>query len=558
MEGLLILNTDGSLILRSRFATSSAYPLTITDTLVHISRTHQLIPPVIYLPLLSPHAFRSNHNRSSSSSESSDLDYEDIDEDEDEENEHEREKNEGSGHSIQQLNSSQTDSLHSSFAAHESWATPHYVNPLNHNSDAAIVPTLQSSQDDLQVPPLPRLQRGAICCNLIKHNLWLACIASSNMEPSIVFEYLHRFLDFLTNKYLTSGISIGPTTIEANFDLVLQLINLTAPTNEAPYGKNWCESGLIEELVPSKEKSLVKLISQAAESFKSKNQIRLRPSIFASPIPWRPVGLEYTKQEILLDFTESVSVLLNQDGKAIRYEVIGVVDVRSRLSGMPDLILRFVDPKKITRVGFHSCVRQARWDAKQVVSFVPPDGQFRLMSYQSTRSPANFPPVIVCPTVTVGKQGGSFSLLISTVAPLVKLKICWHLGLFSNGILSEQTQCRTRDGRRVEPIWEWDDVKKEICWEINGNDLDCCLTGLWTHRTIENQPSHSIKLEFESKPTSPSLIGLKVDKLEFLNSSFQLNHQSDLFNNSHVNNFSLNIRKGVKMKFKEGKYEIRW
>jgi AP-3 complex subunit mu len=123
------------------------------------------------------------------------------------------------------------------------------------------------------------------------------------------------------------------------------------------------------------------------------------------------------------------------------------------------------------------------------VSFIPPDGRFRLMSYRSAPTQSTSLPVAIKPTVTVGDQGGSFKLLISSVASLSKLVIRWQLGRLATGIISEQLHCRSRDGRRIEPSWEWNESKKEIRWSLDGQDANCCLTGLWTHRFVLHKPT---------------------------------------------------------------------
>jgi AP-3 complex subunit mu len=68
-----------------------------------------------------------------------------------------------------------------------------------------------------------------------------------------------------------------------------------------------------------------------------------------------------------------------------------------KLSGMPDLTLSFVNPRLLDDVSFHPCVRLKKWEvgviyvnkilvlifikSERVLSFIPPDGNFRLISY---------------------------------------------------------------------------------------------------------------------------------------------------------------------------------
>ena len=68
----------------------------------------------------------------------------------------------------------------------------------------------------------------------------------------------------------------------------------------------------------------------------------------------------------------------------LRPEVTGVVQANSRLSGIPDLTLTFVDPNVIDDCSFHPCVRYNRFERDSAVSFVPPDGKFDLMKYRVT------------------------------------------------------------------------------------------------------------------------------------------------------------------------------
>jgi AP-3 complex subunit mu len=71
-----------------------------------------------------------------------------------------------------------------------------------------------------------------------------------------------------------------------------------------------------------------------------------------------------------------------RDGFLARCEVYGEVRATSRLSGMPDVTVTFTNPSILNDVSFHPCVRYKSWEANQKLSFVPPDGSFKLMSYR--------------------------------------------------------------------------------------------------------------------------------------------------------------------------------
>lgn len=74
--------------------------------------------------------------------------------------------------------------------------------------------------------------------------------------------------------------------------------------------------------------------------------------------------------------------MLLRDGVLVKCEIYGEVQVNSHLSGLPDLTLSFANTSILNDVRFHPCVRLRPWESNQILSFVPPDGQFKLMSYR--------------------------------------------------------------------------------------------------------------------------------------------------------------------------------
>jgi Adaptor complexes medium subunit family len=115
------------------------------------------------------------------------------------------------------------------------------------------------------------------------------------------------------------------------------------------------------------------------------------------------VLLSHSSSNTLLNgcSTASTSPLLTQ--------VTGSIQAVSRLSGIPDLLLTFADPRLIDDCSFHPCVRYSRFERDRVVSFVPPDGAFELMRYRvaaavgphgSHRAPTISPPLYCNATIS--------------------------------------------------------------------------------------------------------------------------------------------------------------
>lgn len=113
-------------------------------------------------------------------------------------------------------------------------------------------------------------------------------------------------------------------------------------------------------------------------------------------VSWRAEGIKYKKNEVFLDVTESMNLVVNSSGQVVHSEVTGALKMRSYLSGMPECKLGLNDKLMLEAQGrsgkgksveledmkFHQCVRLTRFDTDRTISFIPPDGAFDLMTYR--------------------------------------------------------------------------------------------------------------------------------------------------------------------------------
>ena len=93
-----------------------------------------------------------------------------------------------------------------------------------------------------------------------------------------------------------------------------------------------------------------------------------------------------------------VDAIIDKSGSTVSTEIHGYIDCSVKLTGMPDLTMSFVNPRLFDDVSFHPCVRWVallfenlcinksffrykKWESDRILSFVPPDGNFRLVSY---------------------------------------------------------------------------------------------------------------------------------------------------------------------------------
>jgi hypothetical protein len=98
---------------------------------------------------------------------------------------------------------------------------------------------------------------------------------------------------------------------------------------------------------------------------------------------WRPRGLRYTMNEILIDVVEYLNATFDKHWNPIRYDLVGHVQVNASLSGMPDLSMYMHIPHPFLHHSFHHSVipRKKRFEEEKVVAFTPMDSKFVVFKY---------------------------------------------------------------------------------------------------------------------------------------------------------------------------------
>ncbi|CAF4368489.1 unnamed protein product, partial [Rotaria sordida] len=137
-------------------------------------------------------------------------------------------------------------------------------------------------------------------------------------------------------------------------------------------------------------------------------------------------GIKYRRNELFLDVIESVNLLMSQQGQVLSTHVAGRVVMKSYLSGMPECKFgindkitvdnRTKNPLDSTNINnnsttngstnpstttgtttttktaiaiddcqFHQCVKLSKFESEHSISFIPPDGEFELMRYRTTK-----------------------------------------------------------------------------------------------------------------------------------------------------------------------------
>ncbi|CAD6505181.1 BgTH12-00676 [Blumeria graminis f. sp. triticale] len=226
--------------------------------------------------------------------------------------------------------------------------------------------------------------------SIVHANLIFFLTSSSDLEPLLAIEFLHRVTDVL-EEFVGSPL-LAPK-IESSYDVVAQLLN------------EMCDCGIISTSEPNALRDLVEVegwmgkllgniniptgLSASSNSAASTTPLSRSLPSNTTALPWRRTNVRHTSNELYVDIIETLTVTIAPSGRPIAAFSNGTIAFTSKISGVPDLLLNLSTlsgKQGISSVMelpvFHPCVRLARWKENPgEISFIPPDGKFVLAGY---------------------------------------------------------------------------------------------------------------------------------------------------------------------------------
>lgn len=247
-----------------------------------------------------------------------------------------------------------------------------YRGNIDLNVIEKFMPILGEREDEACLCPILKYQDINflfIKCN----NLYLVATTNKNANVALIFQFLHRAAQVFTEYFK----ELEEESIRDNFVLIYELLDEIMDFGY-PQITEW--------------KILQEYITQESHTM----DVQVRPPMaVTNAVSWRSQGIKYRKNEVFLDVIESVNLLANASGNVLLSEVVGSIRMRVYLSGMPELRLGLNDKVLFESTGrgrsksveledvkFHQCVRLSRFENDRTISFIPPDGEFELMSYR--------------------------------------------------------------------------------------------------------------------------------------------------------------------------------
>ena len=213
----------------------------------------------------------------------------------------------------------------------------------------------------------------------IRHqNIYIVAVGKRNINVAMTFSFLHKLKDILIDYFYI----LEEETVKDNFVLIYELLD-EIMDNGYP---QITEGKILKDLI---------MISSNKKNIKNSKENLALTSTMTNTVSWRKEGIKYNVNEAWLDVVEKVDELISSDGNVLSSQINGSVIMKSFLSGMPTVTVGLNDKIVLQNLGkdttnsiemddlkFHQCVNKKKYDNQRIIEFIPPDGEFELMSYR--------------------------------------------------------------------------------------------------------------------------------------------------------------------------------
>ncbi|CBY11993.1 unnamed protein product [Oikopleura dioica] len=282
----------------------------------------------------------------------------------------------------------------------------------------------------------------------ILHNdtIFLA-VTREDVMPLMITEFLHRIKDVFIDYFGECSVN----SIKENFVVVYSLLD------------ELLDAGFPLVTEPNVLKELIRpttMLSSIKNTVTGKSNVSENlPSGQLSNVPWRKANVKYNNNEAYFDMKENLNMVINKQGSHLLSLANGRIDSSIKLSGTPDLSLSWQNPKVFNNVNFHPCIRLKRWNMEKMLSFIPPDGQFELLRYQSSINGAAALPFNIRANASL--QAGKIDISISPkrlVSPKPVMNVV---------VTCKMPACVTNVNLNAsEGSYSFDSFEKRLKWEV--------------------------------------------------------------------------------------------
>jgi len=244
-------------------------------------------------------------------------------------------------------------------------------------------------EDEVNLKPVVSVE-GLSYTYIRYNNLYLVAVSERNCNVSMILLFLHKLVEV----FLEYFKELEEESLRDNFIITYELLD-----EMMDFGyPQITESKILQEYITQESHKL------------TKQQVLVPSQVTGTNL--RGNDIKYSKNEVFLDVIESINLLVASNGTLLRSEIVGSIKMKCLLSGVPELRLGLNDRIQFSsRSGegggssssasvsggkskaieledytFHQCVKLQKFETDRTISFVPPDGEFELMSYRLSTS----------------------------------------------------------------------------------------------------------------------------------------------------------------------------
>eukprot|EP00670_Eutreptiella_braarudii_P012822 CAMPEP_0174337238 /NCGR_PEP_ID=MMETSP0810-20121108/22144_1 /TAXON_ID=73025 ORGANISM="Eutreptiella gymnastica-like, Strain CCMP1594" /NCGR_SAMPLE_ID=MMETSP0810 /ASSEMBLY_ACC=CAM_ASM_000659 /LENGTH=279 /DNA_ID=CAMNT_0015456539 /DNA_START=29 /DNA_END=865 /DNA_ORIENTATION=+ len=240
-------------------------------------------------------------------------------------------------------------------------------------------------EDEASIKPVFE-HNGVTFAYIRQNNVYFVIATRLNGNISMLIVYLYRIVEVF-NGYFDK---VEEESVRDNFVMIYELLD-----EMMDFGyPQFTETGILKEYITQQGYKLK--ILEDDDNIQNKAAAPTDTITGQGGITWRKTGIRYRKNEVFLDVVESINLLVNANGETLHSEIQGILKMKTHLSGMPELKLGLNDKILFENTGkrtkgrtvdledikFHQCVKLNRFESDRTISFIPPDGEFDLMSYR--------------------------------------------------------------------------------------------------------------------------------------------------------------------------------
>ena len=302
--------------------------------------------------------------------------------------------------------------------------------------------------DDINFNALgnPIIENEGVHYLIIKYNDLLAISLCSSLDDNKMdvfeqFQFLREscevldtYLHTLTSKSLRENFIIAYELLDEMTDFGIPQIT---------------DIKMLKNYITQTNRKILKPVEKRKDNLRPPEQI-------TGAINWRSTGIKYKKNEAFLDVLEKVNMTIDNKGHVQYSEILGQINIKSRLSGMPDVKVGLDDKGLITgnqmfikrqRQGvntnnkdsiddmdfeepssspylenttgmvledlkFHQCVKLSNYENNKTITFIPPDGEFTLLQYRLNCTSKMLKPLILCDTQYDLHEGSRLQIIV--------------------------------------------------------------------------------------------------------------------------------------------------